>query len=297
MRISKSAIEKMASEDLIVLQGVSGAKLTSFGSGGKVDLYIVPTTVTGLIAAVDTLQKEAMPYRVIGNGSNILIADSGCETAIISLARLNKVQRTANRIYCEAGSALAAICREAMCAGLAGGEFMQGIPATFGGAVVCNAGAYGQQMSDILRSVTLLQKGRIMQVNASSIGMEYHRSNVPDIGIVISGIIELYPTTSKDIVQKMASFYKKRRQSQPMQRSAGSVFRRVGNTPAAVYIEETGLKGLQIGGALLSTVHCNFIVNEGGATTADYFAVGDRVREEVYNNCGVWLEYEVEKLC
>ena len=291
-------IEELERTGVPVKRGVSGASITTFGSGGQVDCLISPREVAEVISALELLTDRGIPYRLIGGGSNLLLPDDGYGGALISLARLSRVEITGERIVADAGCKMPFLAGELAKAGLSGLEYACGIPGTIGGAVMTNAGAFGQSLSDVLVAVvTLSPRGRIETLPAERLKMCYHGAALSEDQIILSAICDLEKADPDTIEMRMDEMRRRRVATQPRERSAGSVFRRVGETPAAIYIERTGLKGLRIGGATLSTVHCNFIVNVGGATTADYFAVAERIRERVLEQSGVTLSYEVERIC
>ena len=294
----ESFIEELERLGVPVERGVSGGKITTFGSGGRVDCLIAPREVAEIIVALNVLSDREIPYRLIGGGSNLLLPDEGYGGALISLLRLSNVEITGERVVADAGCKMPILARMLAKAGLSGLEYACGIPGTVGGAAVTNAGAYGQSLSDVLVAVvTVSPRGEIETIPAERLKMCYHGAMLPEDRIILSVICDLVGRDPVEIEMRMDEMRRRRAATQPRERSAGSVFRRVGETSAAVYIERTGLKGLRIGGAALSAVHCNFIVNVGGATTADYFAVAARVRERVLEQSGVTLSYEVERIC
>ena len=280
-----------------VTHGVSGALLTTFGSGGKMDL-LAPREVDGVRASLEALIRAKVPYRVIGGGSNLLLPDEDYRGALLSLSRLSSLAVAGHLLTADAGVRLPLLAKRAAEMSLSGLEFASGIPAEVGGAVKCNAGAFGQMISDVLASVIVMDaEGKVDVLSAKEISAGYHTCHIPEGRVILSAVFALREGDRAEIEERMRVMRSRRRETQPTERSAGSVFRRVADTPAAVYIERTGLKGYRVGGAELSTVHCNFIVNRGGATTADYFAVAERVRERVREQSGVTLEYEVERIC
>ena len=270
-----------------------GAKLTSFGSGGRVDLVAYPSEEQ-THQTIEVLRECGVSFRVIGGGSNLLLPDEGYSGALIRLSRLSALSVRYGVITAGAGVKLPLLALKAAQESLSGLEFCCGIPAEVGGAVCTNAGAFGQALSDTLVGVKLLTPNGVEDQTLQS---GYHCSNLPQGCVVLAATFALNKGQRDQILSKMRFMTERRRLTQPRERSAGSVFRRVGQIPAAVYIEKTGLKGLRVGGAELSTKHCNFIVNKGGATTQDYFAVAEHVKQRVLESCSVVLEYEVERLC
>lgn len=278
--------------------GADGARLTTFGSGGRVRCLVRPRKKEQLISFLEIARELAVPYRVIGGGSNLLLCDEGYRGVLVRLDRFDGIVLRGTEIIAGAGVRTALLARRAAEWTLSGLEFACGIPGTLGGAVKGNAGAYGGMLSDVLVEATLLTEGgEILTLPASALDMRYHAATLPQGAILLSARLRLRSDDPSRILDRIGSATRLRRAKQPRERSAGSVFRRVGETPAALYIEETGLKGFTRGGAMLSPAHCNFIVNIGSATTEDYFAVAETVRESVWALAGVRLEYEVERLC
>ena len=159
-----------------------------------------------------------------------------------------------------------------------------------------NASAFGMGVSDALRSVDVILDGKEQTLPSSALKTEYHRGGIPAGALILSATFDLRKGEAGRIAEKMRELARKRAATQPFGKSAGSVFRRVGEKPAALYIEETGLKGRVVGGAELSTKHCNFIVNRGGAKTEDFFVLAEEVRRAVKERTGVTLEYETERI-
>ncbi len=278
--------------------GVCGASYTSFGSGGKVDYLFSPACVAELKRTLALLKGAGIPYRVIGGGSNLLLPDEGYRGALVTLRRLSDVKICGNTVTADAGAKLPTLARIAAHASLSGVEFACGIPGVVGGAVATNAGAFDERLSDVLVAVCVLtEDGKTEVLTPKDLNMTHHFAMLPKGCVVLSAVLSLKTGEKRQIEETMRSMTERRAATQPRERSAGSVFRRVGETPAAIYIEKTGLKGLRIGGAELSKVHCNFIVNKGGATTADFFAVAEQVKKSVFDLCSVRLTYEVERIC
>ena len=279
-------------------RGVSGGSLTTFGSGGKVNYLFEPQNAKALRALQKLLLESKTPYRVIGGGSNLLIDDRGFEGALIRLSRFDRMEREGRELCVGAGVKLPLLARRAATESLSGVEFACGIPGTAGGAAAVNAGAFGQSLSDVLEEVTVLtREGEIARIPARDLGFEYHRATLPQGAILLGLNLCLTQCDGETVKESMRVMNQKRRATQPRQPSAGSVFGRVNGIPAALLIEKTGLKGTRIGGAELSRIHCNFIVNAGGATTADYFALAEKVRKKVGETFGVTPQYEVERIC
>lgn len=278
---------KLKKENIVVHEQVNGALYSSFGSGGIIDYVVEPEDTEQLKTALEIISNN--PYYIIGGGTNTLIADKGLPL-LLSLRRLNKIVLQGNSFYCYAGSRLPALTAYAEKRELTGAEFLTEIPGTFGGAVIMNAGAFGGEIGNIIKSVTLIEKGKVVEYNKNKLEFGYRKSNIGD-RIIVGGVIELNQCELKFIRETTQKFRAYRIKTQPFGRSLGSVFKRVNGISAAVYIEKTGLKGVTVGGAQLSTKHCNFIMNRGGATSADYLAIVDMIRSEVIKQ-DIQLELE-----
>ena len=291
-------ISALREEGIALRTEVSGRELTTFGSGGSADCVVLPASTAKLRAALALFGAYGVPHDVIGGGSNLLFPDEGYRGALIRLTAFDSLRREGAEIVAGAGVKLVRLSRFAAECALTGAEFACGIPGEVGGAVRGNAGAFGQSISDGLREIEVLTKGgRIERLAASEIAMTEHSTDLSDGVIVLSARFALRKGDGAEIEARMREMTEKRRSTQPHRPSAGSVFRRVGETPAALLIERTGLKGMRIGGAELSKVHCNFIVNDGTATTKDFFDLAECVRERVRALTGATLEYEVKRLC
>ena len=277
---------------------VSGAKLTTFGSGGTIGCLIEPKSVEELIAAREILRACKVPYRVIGGGSNLLLPDEGYAGALIRLSSFRSIEGRGKLVKVGAGVKMPLLAKWLAERELSGLEFACGIPGMAGGAAKNNAGAFSQMISNVLvEAEVLTEEGSVETLPLSALQMGYHSACFPEGAILLSLLLRLKEGKRTEIEETMRRMTEKRRATQPQERSAGSVFRRVGETPAAQLIEKTGLKGKRIGGAELSLRHCNFIVNKGSATTEEYFALAALVKEKVRELTGVTLAYEVERIC
>ena len=277
------------------LAEVSGAKLTTFGSGGSVRTLILPRDERDLREAMRFLLDRGEGPRVIGGGSNLLLPDQGYRGSLFKLSAFASIQGSGEVLTVGAGVKMPLLAKAAQRDALSGMEFAIGIPGTLGGAVKTNAGAFGQMLSDSLLEVTLLTaEGEVADLPARELKMSYHSCTLPQGAVVLGAKLRLHRSDRLSIARLMEQMTEKRRRTQPQERSAGSVFRKINDVPAALFIEQTGLKGLRVGGAELSRVHGNFIVNKGGATTQDFLAVAEKVKASLASCFGVRAEYEVE---
>lgn len=274
-----------------VLEGVSGKKLTTFGSVGAVSLVLCPKNAEAVADITWFMEKNSVPRVVIGRGSNVVISDKGCTVPLISLKHLNAIRVEEDVIYAGAGVTLPQLAREAREAGLGGIEYMCGIPASFGGAIKMNAGAYGTETADKLLFVDILNGDTVKRVPASGIGFGYRHSGIS--GVILGAAVKLTRADVEEIEAEERRLALKRRLSQPLAKSAGSVFKRVDGVSAGYYVDGAGLKGAREGGAEISPVHANFIINKGWAKTRDFTALAELAQAEVYKKYGVKLQKEV----
>ena len=273
---------------------------TTFRVGGPADIFLTPSAEE-LPAVLSVCREERVPVMVIGNGSNLLVGDKGIRGVVICIGSgMRGIRVDGEKIFLEAGVTLAAAAQQAAKAGLTGLEFASGIPGTFGGAVVMNAGAYGGEMKDVIVSVRVISEdGEIFTLSKEELDFSYRHSVIPERGyLVIDG--ELLLTREKDpdqITERMEELKKKRIEKQPLEYpSAGSTFKRPEGYFAGKLIMDAGLRGFSVGGAAVSEKHCGFVINKGNATAADICALMDEVTRIVKEKYAVTLEPEVKKV-
>ena len=273
---------------------------TTFRVGGPADIFLTPSAEE-LPAVLSVCREEQMPVTVIGNGSNLLVGDQGIRGVVICIGfGMRGIRVDGEKIFLEAGVTLAAAAQQAAKAGLTGLEFASGIPGTFGGAVVMNAGAYGGEMKDVIVSVRVISEdGEILTLSKEELDLSYRHSVIPERGyLVIDG--ELLLTREKDpdqITERMEELKKKRIEKQPLEYpSAGSTFKRPEGYFAGKLIMDAGLRGFSVGGAAVSEKHCGFVINKGNATAADVCRLMADVQAKVQEQFGVTLEPEVKFL-
>ncbi|MDO5479857.1 MAG: UDP-N-acetylmuramate dehydrogenase [Clostridia bacterium] len=273
-------------------------KHTTFRIGGPARFFAEPATKEELKALLSKAKEFEVAPIVIGRGSNLLVADEGLDTLVISLGeRFSDIEVKGNEIYASAGASLSAIAQAALKNSLTGFEFASGIPGSLGGAVYMNAGAYGGEMKDIVVKSYYLDEN-LCEQECTEHEFSYRKSFYTGKMLVITGAkIVLSEGDAKEIGDAMAALAKKRREKQPIQMpSAGSVFKRPEGYFAGTLIEEAGLKGYRIGGAEVSTLHAGFIVNAGDATCKDVLGLISHIQKTVYEKNGVMLETEVKKI-
>lgn len=272
---------------------------TTFRIGGEADLFASPDEKE-LVQLLQFAKEEKLPVTVIGNGSNLLVSDRGIRGLTIEIGeRISAVHVEGTCITAQAGSLLSQAAQEAAKAGLGGMEFAAGIPGSVGGAVTMNAGAYGGEMKDILKSVTVLtEDGQLRTLAADELELGYRHSCIPARRyIVVSAVFSLSPRPEDEIRSRMAELGRQRIEKQPLEYpSAGSTFKRPEGHFAGKLIMDAGLRGYTLGGAQVSEKHCGFVINKGGATAADVCRLIRHVQDKVKEVFEVELEPEVKLL-
>ena len=275
------------------------AEYTSFRVGGPADELIIVENKEELQKALRETHTRGIDYVFIGNGSNVIFRDGGYRGTVIKAGTgFDLVQVNENRITCGCSALMSNIARRALKEGLEGFEFAAGIPGSMGGAMFMNAGAYGGEMKDVVKTVTLISKdGREMkQVDAEYMQFGYRSSRLQETNEIVAQVeIELKPGNPEEIKARMDDFRHKRNDKQPVNfPSAGSFFKRPEGHFAGKLIDDAGLRGVSIGGAQVSEKHCGFIVNKGGATADDIMKLMHLVQDAVMTKYGVMLEPEVK---
>lgn len=270
---------------------------TTFRTGGPADLLVTPG-MDALPGVIDYCKANEVPYLVIGNGSNLLCGDGGVEGVVIEIGkRMSGITIEGSEITAEAGALLSSIAAKAAADGLTGFEFAAGIPGSIGGAVVMNAGAYGGELKDVLKEVKVLaEDGRMIEIPAGELELSYRHSIVPEKGyIVLQAVISLKKGDRDSICAYMDELKKKRVSKQPLEYpSAGSTFKRPEGFFAGKLIEDSGLRGFQVGGAQVSEKHCGFVINKDHASAADVRSLMEQVQKIVKEKYDVLLEPEVK---
>lgn len=276
------------------------ASHTTFRAGGAADFYLSPTSLSQLISVVNLCREETMPYFMIGNGSNLLVSDKGYHGVMISLEKgFRECFAEGDTIRAGAGMTLYKIAREARNHSLAGFEFAAGIPGTLGGAIVMNAGAYGSEISHVLKEAKVLTpKGQVLTLSVDELEFGYRTSCILKQGyIVLEGVITLTKGDQEQIKARTEELSLLRRTKQPLEfPSAGSTFKRPPGRFAGQLIEQAGLKGLQVGGAQVSEKHGGFVINKNHATADDIMKLCQEVQKRVKDVHGIDLELEVKTL-
>lgn len=273
------------------------SKHVSFKTGGNADVFIIPQGVHQLGEVLKACSQSGMKPLILGNGSNMLIPDSGLRRPIISMDGFDFIEPLGGGVIrCGAGTPLIKLCRYALENALTGLEFAYGIPGTAGGAAVMNAGAYGGEMKDVLLSCSHLDSNGVAgALCGKELDLRYRHSAYSDNSLVITSItVGLHSGSKAAIKEKMDELLQRRKDKQPLEYpSAGSVFKRPEGYFAGALIEQCGLKGRSIGGAQVSEKHAGFIINKNSATTADILELIGLCRSTVLESTGVELEPEI----
>ena len=273
------------------------SEYTTMRVGGPADLLVEPETEEQLVAALRLAEQEHIPVCLIGNGSNLLVSDAGFRGLALHVGRaLGTIHCEGNHIHAGAGALLSAVARTAADHQLTGMEFAAGIPGSVGGAVCMNAGAYGGEIKQVLTAARVYQDGEIRTLSNAQLDFGYRHSAVMEKGgVVLSADFVLQPGDPAQIANTMADLARRRREKQPLQYpSCGSFFKRPEGYFAGALIEQSGLKGFTVSGAQVSELHAGFLINRGGATAADVYAVMRHVQKTVQERFGVSLEPEVK---
>ena len=276
------------------------ARHTSFKIGGPAELYIEPDNRFQTAKLRKVFSMAGIPCYIFGKGSNLLVDDKGITGAVIAFgSRFSKIRREGNELIAQSGATLTELCRYAKQNGLSGLEFAYGIPGSVGGAIFMNAGAYGGEMKDVLKTVFILdEENRYCRLSLADAGLSYRYSSFQERdAVILGGRFSLTPDNPEKIEGRMNEVLLRRKEKQPLEYpSAGSAFKRPNNGYAAELIERCGLKGLTIGGAQISEKHAGFIINIGHATADDVQSLCQKVISRVCEETKVALEMEIKKI-
>ncbi len=279
-------------------------KHTSFRVGGPARVYVVPEDEYELERLIEYLHDEKLQYRIIGNGTNLLVSDEGVDYIVVEIGKaLDKVEilkDSPDGVYyvrALAGTLLGKTAQFAASHSLVGMEALRGIPGTVGGAVTMNAGAYGTEVKDVLLSAEILTKdGKLLTLTPEELKLGYRYSIIPEKEyVVVAATFALKKGDKKAIEEQMADFQQRRKDKQPIEKaSAGSTFKRPEGHFAGKLIEDCGLRGYKHGGAQVSDKHCGFVINDGTARAQDIYWLIGEIRKRVLLEQGVELTPEVK---
>lgn len=274
------------------------ARFTWFKTGGPADVLFRPADFDDLVAFLPRVPAD-VPLTVIGNASNLLFRDGGVEGVVIRLGRaFTEIEIEGSEIVAGGGAADLNVAREARNAGIAGLEFLAGVPGAIGGAVAMNAGAYGNEIADVFVSATVVGRdGTWREADRDHMGFAYRRSALGGNEIVTSVCLCGTHGDKTKIAARMAEIQTEREAAQPVRTlTGGSTFKNPDGHKAWQLIDDAGCRGLRRGAAVVSEKHCNFLVNEGGATAADIEGLGEEVRRRVEAHSGIVLEWEIRRI-
>ena len=279
-------------------QNVPLARLLWFRVGGPAEFLFEPADREDLARFLEALPPD-MAVTAIGVGSNLLVRDGGIPGVTIRLGRpFSTIACNGTRIRAGAAAMDVTVAREGRDAGVSGLEFLSGIPGTIGGALRMNAGAYGREMGDVIVSAEAVDRtGGTHRLDAAELGLSYRNCAVPEGWIFTEAVLRGEPGTPEEIAARMAEIADARNEDQPIrERTGGSTFKNPPEASAWELIEEAGCRGLTRGGAQVSPLHCNFLINTGGAAAADLEDLGEEVRERVKAVTGIRLEWEIRRV-
>jgi UDP-N-acetylmuramate--alanine ligase len=284
-------------EDTVLRSSEALAKKTTMGVGGKALLYAEPANRDDLLLLIQRAAAEQLPWFVLGRGSNVIVPDEGYAGLILRLVNpgWKAIQVLEQRkIRVGAGTRLQQLCAEACRLGMAGFEFLEGIPGTLGGALRMNAGAMGSWMFDVVDSVEVLTAtGEIHELQREALHPVYRKCPELVDCVALSAVLCCQRFEDSDSIrQRLAEFAGKRKSSQPREASAGCLFKNPADNFAGRLIDQCGLKGTQFGLAEISTIHANFLVNSGGATAGEIIQLVKNIRKDVHGKTGYLLEPE-----
>lgn len=271
---------------------------TSFKVGGNADIFIEPDNANELVEFIRYAKENNIPYYIMGNGTNMLVSDEGIRGAVIKLGdKISSVEVVDDKVIAQCGAKLPDVANIAAEYSLTGLEFACGIPGSIGGTVAMNAGAYENEMKDVVESVEVLDSNlqyKVLQSKEMEFG--YRKSAISKYNYIVLGCTFNLKKGSKSDIKALMDEYTERRQNkQPLDMpSAGSIFKRPEGYYAGKLIEDAGLRGMTIGGAQVSEKHCGFIINKGDATARDIYNLIKHIQKTIYERFGVKLETEVK---
>ena len=275
------------------------APMVWFKSGGRADWLFEPADADDLIEFLARLDPD-VPVMALGLGSNMIVRDGGVPGVVVRLGKaFAKVERIDEAtLTCGGGASGILVSSTARDAGIAGLEFLRGIPGTVGGFVRMNGGAYGREVKDILVSATVvLRGGEVEQWPLERLGYSYRHSDLPEGAIVIAATLRGSPGNPDAIGAEMDAIARAREESQPLRsRTGGSTFKNPAGHKAWALIDAAGCRGMTLGGAQVSEKHCNFLLNLGDATSSDIEALGEEVRRRVMAKTNIALEWEIQRI-
>ena len=275
-------------------------KISSIKIGGRASAIIYPKAQNELISVVDFLVDNNITYKTIGRMSNILPSDENINTILLSTAKFNHTDTNGFSVTCESGAILAQVLIKLAHSGLGGAEALISIPGSVGGMLYSNAGAYGSEISDFVKRVSIydISSKQVIFLTKDDLQFGYRTSKLKIMNcIVLNAEFQLFKINIEEIFQRMKHFKEQRRQKQPLgYPSLGSIFKKCNEYSAGELIDRCGLKGKRIGGAMISEKHAGFIINYHNATADDVKSLINLAEDSVFLNFGIRLEKEIEYL-
>lgn len=290
----------LVSQDVEYKRNEKLSEKTSIGIGGIANLLILPKSKEELVNLLVYLSKNNFKYRVVGNMTNLLPCDAVIETVIVSTLRINKIHVSGSAVFAECGALFSKIISAAAKESAGGAEALFGIPGSVGGMLSLNAGAYGKSVSDFLSEVIVYDPSNNEEIllKKSELAFYYRDSEIKRRMLTVLEARFNFQYGAKSLIYEKISETKRRRKStQPIgSKTLGSVFKRSESYPASYLIDLCGLKGMRIGGILVSEKHAGFFINEGGGTARDFLELAQYVKNKVKENFGIELNEEFELL-
>jgi UDP-N-acetylenolpyruvoylglucosamine reductase len=293
-------LAELVSPETVIRRDEPLAKHTTVRVGGPADVYVEPASAEDLSAVLKFCGGHGVTFFAIGRGSNLLVRDGGFRGVVICLSKFSRIEIIGQRLDCGAGAKLKEVAMEARRHGLSGLEFLEGIPGSVGGALRMNAGAMNSAIFDVVESVRVItfagteSPGIIRGLSPTEMTVAYRSCATLKNHIALGAVLRGRPDSPESIAQRMSAFSQKRWASQPAAPSAGCAFKNPPSIPAGKLIDELGLKGVRVGGAVVSQEHGNFIINDGTATARDVLELIAFLQAKVKAARGIELHTEVE---
>ncbi len=297
-RLQPDLMDRLPSVRGRIRAGVELAPMTWFRVGGPAEILFRPADIEDLSAFLSACPPD-IPVVTLGVASNLLVRDGGLSGVVIRLGgEFARVRQDGMNLVAGAGALDLTVAEEALAVGLAGLEFLSGIPGTIGGAVKMNAGAYGREIINIVESAVIVTRtGKVVTLAGDALGLSYRHSALPDGAIVVEATLRGTPDTPDSISKRMQEIQALRSETQPIRaRTGGSTFANPNSAKAWELIDRAGCRGLTLGGAQVSEKHCNFLINTGAATASDIETLGEEVRRRVRAATGIDLSWEIMRI-
>ena len=292
-----AGLRRVVSVATVVQENEPLAKRTTLRVGGPADVWVEPADENDLSALLAFISEQALPVMMLGRGSNLLVRDGGIRGVVITLSQpyFSTLTAEGERMRCGAGARLKAVAIEARKQGLAGLEFLEGIPGSVGGALRMNAGAHGGSAFGVVKEIRLLDlQGKVHVLAAAEMPAVYRSCPTLKTHVAVEAVLSGQSDDRRCIEERMKEFNRKRWSSQPAAPSAGCIFKNPESIPAGKLVEELGLKGARVGGARVSMEHGNFIVTDGSACAGDVLRLIDQIRDQARRERGLELQTEVQ---